>query len=132
MAPVRLSVKAMAEIGENVLRAFARGERGVADLNELGIVVEFRESGVRVDEAAEVDGICVSLEDLATGYVVAWSRGVDDLRQWASVVLCLPALDLADLEDDPDGPALLETLWDAAEGEATGIDLAARLTSRWP
>jgi hypothetical protein len=107
---------------------------GVVDedaLREIGIEIEWTTSGgVRILGSPSHSDVRPSLPDVASGYVTAWGQGSETLQKWARLVLGLTDIDLAALEDDRSGDALLQAIWDAAEGSASGIDLATQLASR--
>jgi hypothetical protein len=52
-------------------------------------------------------------------------------KDWATVLLGIDNIDLASLEGDADGSALLEVIWDAARGlvPETSLKLARRLAT---
>jgi len=104
---------------------------GVVDevaLAEIGIEVAFQQDGVRIEAAPSDEEIRPSVAEVATGYVAAWAQGIEVLQKWARLILGLTEIDLGALEDEAGGDALLNAIWDAADGSPAGIDVATRLT----
>lgn len=59
---------------------------------------------------------------LASGLVRQWNRP-DDLRRWAFIILAASFIDLGELEQHPQGDALLNMVWDAGFGVPMSSDM---------
>lgn len=112
------------------IHSFVIGESDVERLADVGIGFTFDGSGVQLEEPAGLEEVVrPTVAEVAQGFIASWARGRDALQRWAQVVLALSAIDLADLEDRKDGEELLNAVWDAADGNPAGLDLAARLAN---
>jgi len=96
-------------------------------LAEIGIEVAFERDGARIQAGPSNNVLRPSVAEVAAGYVAAWAQGSETLEKWARVILGVTDIDLAAFEDDPEGEALLNAIWDAAGGSPSGIDIATRL-----
>lgn len=115
----------------DVLRAFVRGESEWQMLHTIGVSVEFDAECLKVEEPARAPTYEPTADDVAAGLLAHWAIGTT-LRDWASVLLATGMIDLSSLEDHSDGEALLNALWDAAEGsEPTqqALDAARRVAT---
>ena len=111
-----------------VARAVVRGDRPVEALTDVGIGIEFTETGRRVTTPAEFLVRRLPLADLAIGLLASWARGTD-LRDWASVIMMVPDIEFDDIETD-DGVTLLDAIGAAAAGEEVpqaALDVARKL-----
>jgi hypothetical protein len=99
----------------NVLRDFVRGESDSDALSAVGASLAIEDDVVRLDEPAGAPVYGATATDVAVGMLANWALGTP-LRDWARVLLATGMVDLSSLEDDPLGEALLNALWDAAEG----------------
>ena len=113
-------------VSDETIQQFVLGLADVTALEPLGIEVAFDHEGMTMRDRSTLE-IRPSVADVAAGYVTSWRGGTDVLQRWAQVILGLPALDLGALEDAPEGEALLEAIWNASTGAASGVDLATRL-----
>lgn len=99
--------------GRQLLFAFSRAQKNWRALRTLGITIDFAD-GLRMSVPAQTPVIRPTATDLALGLVTLSNS--PDLRQWAAVLLGLANIELEDLGQHSDGPALLEALWDASVG----------------
>lgn len=112
---------------DDVIR-FVRGEKPWNMLKSPDIRIEFVDKKVQAKSSGKPVA-APQLPDIAQGF----SRFRDDpesLREWAAVMLALLEIDLDALENNPDGEALKEALWDASFSEEvsdTTWNLIARL-----
>jgi hypothetical protein len=106
---------------------------GVVDeaaLAEIGIEVAFQPDGAKIEAGPSSKELRPSVAEVAAGYLAAWAQSSETLQKWARLILGVTNIDLAALEDDPEGDALLNAIWDAADGSPSGIDVATRLAGR--
>lgn len=99
----------------DLIRGFVRGESDSDALSTLGASLALDEDVVRLDEPSDAPVYEATAADVAVGLLGNWAAGTA-LREWARVVLATGMVDLSSLEDHPRGEALLNALWDAAEG----------------
>ena len=83
-------------------------------LATLGFSIQGEPPHLRITYPSVATVVSFPIADLATGLIAMWARGTD-LALWASVVLMVDRIDVADL-DSVDGQVLINALWDAAGG----------------
>jgi hypothetical protein len=93
-----------------------RGDRPISDVTRLGVSVCVTPLFFELDEPPGVDMILPTVEDVATGFLVHLGHE-SVLREWATLVLGAEFIDLALVEGDPDGEAMMEGMWQASTGE---------------
>ena len=96
-----------------------RGDRPLADVARLGVSVSITPLFFTLDEPPRMRPVVPTIDDVAVGFLTHL-REPDELREWATVVLGITAIDLSALHDDPQGEAMFEGLWAASTGEAVG------------
>ena len=82
--------------------------------------IEFLPDGVRLIEPPGIDVVRPTTKDLALGLLAHHGTPIE-LERWAAVLLAMNHVDLGALEDEPDGEWVLETLWDAANGQVPSV-----------
>src|SRR5437879_855126 len=100
--------------------AFVRGETGWDGLARLGLVRSAGETEVQIAIPANFPVVRPTIADVAAGLI---SQQGTQRQEWASVLLAIN-VDLADLEHDQRGAALLEAIWDAARGQVSDTALS--------
>lgn len=94
---------------------FVRGEKPWRMLASRGIDIEFVGKTLRAKSSGKA-AVRPNLRDIAIGF--ARHRTEPEVtREWAAVMLALDEIDLSELDDNPDGEALKEALWDASGDE---------------
>lgn len=96
------------------IRAFVRGDAGVAVLKRLGLEVH-EGPAVTITEPPGAPVYEAAVEDLARGFLANHAR--HDLKEWAGVILATGMVDLSRCEEHPGWDALLSAMWDASTGE---------------
>lgn len=94
-----------------------RGDRPLSDVSRLGIHVSVTPLFFELDAPRRADSLLPSIDDVATGFLAHMSSA-GELREWASVILGAEFIDLIALENDPDGDAIIEGLWEVSSGGA--------------
>jgi hypothetical protein len=88
-----------------------RGDRNATDLNKAGIRIS------RYDDVIEIDNpqrifVKVSSKDIACG-LLKFQSSLSELKKWAGLILASSSfIDLEELDNDPNGDALISALWD--------------------
>jgi hypothetical protein len=99
--------------------AFVRGEATWDTLTRLGLVRSAREDQVNFTVPANFPVVRPTIADVAAGLT---SQEGTRQQEWASALLALN-VDLAALELDTRGAALVDAIWDAARGEISEEEL---------
>jgi hypothetical protein len=99
-----------------IVRSFIRGDRPWQDLRLIGLSVSFMDDGCDCEGKGDVL-VTPTIADIARGFLHHASAREVDLRRWASIILAASAvIDLAALEEHPDGETVLDALWEASAG----------------
>jgi hypothetical protein len=119
------------DTAQALLRGLVRGDEDPFDVvRRLGGIVSGSAGSLRLQLDPDFPTVELPLSDLAHGLLVHCSRG-STLQQWASVALCLNAIQFVEAES-PEEDRLLEALWDASAGQPIAdhdLSLARTLTS---
>lgn len=105
---------------QDLIRQVVRGERPWKDLGQLGIAVQLQGERATIDNPRRVSATA-DARDLAHG-LLAYRDDANALREWAFVVEGGSSFLDLDVEDHPDGEALLDGLWKACFGEPIPAD----------
>lgn len=115
-------MKARPILTEDDVIRFVRGEKPWSMLVVPGVEIEFVDEKIRAKSGGRAVA-APKIADVAQG-LLRYKDDARALREWAAVMLALGEIDLRILDEDPNGEALREILWDASFGEELN-------SSRW-
>lgn len=113
---------------ESFLRRIARGDEVWHELPRYGIIVTEHASGICISESP-AHPVSITATDIATGL----RRHANDpaqLQRWAQLLHAGASLFELDLDDHPDGDALLDMLWRLSFRESLSPVAIAALTTK--
>lgn len=98
-----------------LILAIVRGEAHWSQLQRFGMSVQISDVSSSLNAPGTVPEVEATAQDIARG-ILAFRDDPTALRAWAKVMLMASFIGFSDLEHLPYGEALIESLWDAAEG----------------
>lgn len=108
----------------NIATAFGRGEVSWTAFEVFGVEIQLEPAKVEVQVPPGTPVVEVLARDVAVGFLRRWALGTE-LDKWAATLLGAGVIDFVDLEDQPEGDALLEGLWAASAREPISEDAIA-------
>jgi hypothetical protein len=118
---------------ETLLRQVVRGERPIADLQQLDVRITHNGNVTTIENPRGLV-LLATADDVASG-VLRYENHPKELREWAWLLLAADTIYDLDLEGDQEGETLLNAVWDLSFGKELSSMAAAaarRIGSRAP